>query len=114
MRITEKQIRQIIREEILREANGDQEQAPEAIMSLTSSEKSTLQKALDAEPASLPAFATNLKSLSSVIDDLGKKEANITSAQLQQYWKQLIAVIKSMMSAEKTSSSVTSKVTKAV
>lgn len=117
MRITESQLRKIIKQEIktLSEVGEKPDAASgEGTAKLTDQQKKQLNDLTKAAPSTLSGFSKNLKVLASIIDDIDSKAANITSSQLAQYWPQVMAVISSMTSEEKTSSAETSKVTKAL
>lgn len=105
MRITEAQLRKIIREEI---------SSAEGTSKLTDQQKKQLNDLSKSAPSNLAGYSKNLKMLAAIIDDIDPKAANIDTTQLKQYWSQVMAVIANMTSEEKTSASDTAKVTKAL
>jgi len=116
MRITESQLRSIIAKEIenLLEAGETPTSSGEGTSKLTDQQKKQLNDLSESTPSSLMGFSKNLKVLATIIDDIDTKAANINTSQLAQYWPQIMAVVSSMMSEEKTSSTETSKVAKAL
>lgn len=105
MRITEEQLRKIIKEEL---------EAAAGTSKLTDQQKKQLNDLSKSAPSSLASFSKNLKTLSTIIDDIDPKVANINTSQLTQYWSQMMAIAADMMSEEKTSASATAKITKAL
>jgi len=105
MRITESQLRKIIREELT---------SAEGTSKLTDQQKKQLNDLSKSAPSNLASFSKNLKVLAAIIDDIDPKAAAIDATQLKQYWTQTMAIVSSMMSEEKTSTSDTAKVTKAL
>lgn len=104
----------IIREEI---SKMNEAEAPEAVggaSGLSDMEKKKLESFKTNSPSSLSQFSSGLKNLGAILSDIDEKAANLNSSQLQNYWKQLMAIVDSMMSEEKTSSTETSKVSKAI
>jgi hypothetical protein len=118
MKITERQLRKIIREELegqVAEAEKDSTaSSEESASNLTDQQKKQLNDLSKSPPTSLAGFSKNLKLLAGIIDDIDAKAANINSSQLGQYWPQVMSVISKMMSEEKTSSTETGKVAKAL
>ena len=118
MKITESQLRRIIREELenqVVEAEKDPAaSSEESASSLTDQQKKQLNDLSKNVPTSLDGFSKNLKILAGIIDDIDEKAANINSSQLGQYWPQVMSIVSSMMSEEKTSSTETGKVAKAL
>ena len=119
MKITESQLRKIIREELesqVVEAEKDPAtvSSEDSASSLTDQQKKQLNDLSKNSPTSLAGFSKNLKTLAGIIDDIDSKAANINSSQLGQYWPQIMSVVSKMMSEEKTSSTETGKVAKAL
>lgn len=117
MRITELQLRSIIKEELqsLLEINDDGASATSASVSkLPEAEKNKLVKLSETAPSNLTSFSANLKALAAIIDGIDPKAAAIDTSQLKQYWTQIMTVIDSMISKEKTSTTDTAKVAKAL
>lgn len=113
--ITRTRLRQIISEELSAILEAGEEPAVGAGGSkLSDQQKNQLNALASAAPSSLSGFSKNLKVLAGIIDKIDPKAANLNTSQLAQYWTQTMAVVKGMMSDEKTSSSETSKVTKAL
>jgi hypothetical protein len=116
MRITESQLRSIILQEIqgLFEAEESAALSGEGASKLTDQQKKQLNDLAKSAPSSLSGFSKSLKALATIVDDIDPKAANINASQLAQYWPQIMAIVSSMMSEEKTSSTETSKVAKAL
>ena len=119
MKITEQQLRKIIREELegqVVEAEKDSKatSSKESLSGLTDQQKKQLNDLSKSPPTSLAGFSKNLKVLAGIIDNIDAKAANINSSQLGQYWPQIMSIVSSMMSEEKTSSSETGKIAKAL
>jgi len=108
-------LRTIIREEISRMAEAEATEAGDGgKVGLSDVEKKKLESFKTNSPSSLSQFSTGVKNLGAILSDIDEKAANLNSSQLQNYWKQLMAIVDSMMSEEKTSSTETSKVSKAI
>lgn len=117
MKITESQLRRIIAEEVndlFEDVNAGQTSTAQSTSKLSEQQKKQLSDLTKSLPSSLQAFSTNLKVLASIINKIDSKSANINTSQLGQYWPQIMAVISNMVSEEKTSSSETAKVTRAL
>ena len=118
MKFTPAQLKRIIREEVLRqqltnllsEAEADALKAP--TKSTAGSQKvEALEKA---NPTSASDFSAKMKMMADVIKDLDVKEAKLDASQLQKYWSQFMSIFKDMAGEEKTSSTETGKVAKAL
>ena len=96
------------------EKNADSSTASAGQSKLTDQQKDLLNKLAQNPPTNLAGFVSNLKKLATIVDDIDTSGANLGGTQFTQYWTQIMAIISSMMSEEKTSSADTSKVKKAL
>lgn len=96
------------------ERNADSSTASAGQSKLTDQQKNSLNTLAQNPPKTLGGFVSNLKNLAAIVKAIVPSAANLDAIQLEQYWTQIMAIIGSMMSEEKTSSADTSKVKKAL
>jgi hypothetical protein len=96
------------------ERNADSSTASAGQSKLTDEQKKSLNQLAQDAPTNLVDFVSNLKKLAAIVNAIDPSGANLGGTQLTQYWAQIMAIIGSMMSEEKTSSADTSKVKKAL
>ena len=113
MRLTVKILRNLIQEQIAL-INEDGSDNLAGSSGLTDQQKKKLQYFSSAPPSSLSSFSSSMKTLGSILGEIDEKAANINSGQIKLYFMQIMKIVESMMSEDKTSSAETSKITKAI
>ena len=116
MKITEAQLRQIVKSELFRlhEAEKETAASQEGAAGLSDQQKKKLKAFAASPPSNLSGFATSMKTLGGILGEIDEKAANLNGGQIKMYFTQIMEIVDSMMSDKKTSSSETAKVAKAV